>query len=69
MCTTWAAVDGHLDEALVAKVPVPGDEGCRRGYHDFYAAYHPDSDQDRFYGGGTGGYYIYNITDLEDPEL
>ena len=63
------AVDGHLDEALVAKVPVPGDEGCRRGYHDFYAAYHPDSDQDRFYGGGTGGYYIYNITDLEEPEL
>ena len=31
--------------------------------------YHPDTDQDRFYGGGTGGYYIFNITDLAAPEL
>ncbi len=63
------AVEGHLDEALVATVPVPDAEGGRRGYHDFYAAYHPDSSQDRFYGGGTGGYYVYDITDLEEPEL
>ncbi len=62
-------VEGHLDEALVATVPVPDTESGRRGYHDFYAGYHPDSSQDRFYGGGTGGYYIYNVTDLEEPEL
>ncbi len=62
-------VEGHLDEALVATVPVPGGQGGQRGYHDFYAAYHPDSSQDRFYGGGTGGYYVYDITDLEEPEL
>ena len=41
----------------------------RMGYHDFYVGYHVDTDQDRFYGGGTGGYYIYNITDLEEPQL
>ena len=31
--------------------------------------YHPDTGEDRFYGGGTGGYYIYDVTDLENPEL
>jgi hypothetical protein len=34
-----------------------------------YAGYHPDTETDRFYGGGTGGYYVYDITDLENPEL
>ncbi|NNF29126.1 MAG: hypothetical protein HKN73_18015, partial [Gemmatimonadetes bacterium] len=34
-----------------------------------YAAYHPDSEQDRFYGGGTGGYYVYDFTDVGNPEL
>ncbi len=39
------------------------------GYHDMYAAYHPESGQDRFYGGGAGGYYIYDISDLDEPAL
>ena len=56
-----------MDEALVAEVPVPMESA--RAYHDFYAGYHPDSEQDRFYGGGTGGYYVYDVTDLENPEL
>jgi hypothetical protein len=54
---------------LVAKIPVPDTSSQRRGYHDFYAGYHPDTAEDRFYGGGTGGYYVYNITELEEPEL
>ena len=50
--------------ALLANLPT------RMGaYHDFYVGYHVDTDQDRFYGGGTGGYYIYNVTDLEEPQL
>ncbi|HMB89229.1 MAG TPA: hypothetical protein VKP65_00185 [Rhodothermales bacterium] len=63
-------VEGDVDNARIAQIPV-GDEtdGGRRGYHDFYAGYHPDSGQDRFYGGGTDGYYVYNITDLANPEL
>jgi hypothetical protein len=60
-------VDGRLDEALVAEVPVPLES--QRAYHDFYIGYDADSEQDRFYGGGTGGYYVYNVTDLENPEL
>ncbi|MGD8817514.1 MAG: hypothetical protein PVJ51_10015, partial [Acidobacteriota bacterium] len=64
-------VEGRVDEALVARVPVPEDQAGpgTRGYHDFYAGYHPDTETDRFYGGGTGGYYVYDITDLENPTL
>ena len=60
-------VEGRLDEALVAEVPIPMESP--RAYHDFYIGYDADSEQDRFYGGGTGGYYVYNVTDLENPEL
>jgi hypothetical protein len=66
------AVDGDPSDALAGRIPVPESplgQGSGRGYHDFYAAYHPDTGQDRFYGGGTGGYYVYNISDLDNPEL
>lgn len=62
-------VEGDVKNSLVAKVPVPKGESERRSYHDFYVGYHEDSAEDRFYGGGTGGYYVYNVTDLEQPEL
>ena len=65
-------VDGQLDEALIAKIPlpeVPGRSSRYTSYHDLYAAWHPDTEQDRFYGGGTGGYYIYDITELDNPQL
>jgi hypothetical protein len=63
-------VEGHMDEALVAKVPVGAEGASRfRGYHDMYAGFHDDTQSDRFYGGGTGGYYVYDITDLENPAL
>ena len=57
-------------DALVAQVPVGSEsDSPMRGYHDLYVGYHPDTQQDRFYGGGTGGYYIYDVTDLENPQL
>ncbi len=63
---------GDVANSLIAEVPlpeVPGESNRRTSYHDLYAAWHPDTKQDRFYGGGTGGYYVYNITDLDNPEL
>jgi hypothetical protein len=60
-------VDNGPENARVGMVPIPG-EGSR-GYHDFYVGYHPDTDEDRFYGGGTGGYYIYDVSDVLNPEL
>ncbi|NND73001.1 MAG: hypothetical protein HKN43_15610 [Rhodothermales bacterium] len=73
-------VEGDAEGALVAAVPVPSDaRGAPAGaedilpsplfYHDLYVATHPDTGQDRFYGGGTGGYYVYNVSDLDNPEL
>ena len=65
-------VGGDLENALVGRIPVPESavgSGGRRGYHDFYAGYHPETGTDRFYGGGTGGYYVYDITDLDNPTL
>jgi hypothetical protein len=61
-------VDGDLANARVGMVPVPSTDGSG-GYHDFYVGYHPDSDEDRFYGGGTGGYFIYDVSDVTAPEL
>jgi len=63
-------VEGHMDQALVSRVPVgSAGEGSMRGYHDMYAGWHEDTQTDRFYGGGTDGYYVYDITDLENPTL
>ena len=63
-------IEGRSD-ALVARIPLPPSAAVpgESAYHDFYIGYHADSGQDRFYGGGTGGYYVYNVTDLESPEL
>jgi hypothetical protein len=66
------AVEGDAENARVGQIPVPdqGDgETSRRGYHDFYLGYHPDTGTDRFYGGGTGGYYVYDVTDVDNPTL
>jgi hypothetical protein len=63
-------VEGRSGDALVAKVPLPDSSSGSRGYyHDFYIGYHLESGEDRFYGGGTGGYYIYDVTDLGNPKL
>ena len=65
-------VEGDLENAQVGMVPVPESpfgRGGGRGYHDFYVAYHPDTGEDRFYGGGTGGYYIYDVSSLDEPQL
>ncbi|NNF26111.1 MAG: hypothetical protein HKN73_02665, partial [Gemmatimonadetes bacterium] len=65
-------VSGDVENARVGRVPVPASQegsGGGRGYHDFYVGYHPDTGEDRFYGGGTGGYYIYDVSNIESPQL
>jgi len=64
-------VDGNAEGALAGRVPLPDNAGNPSfvSYHDFYVGYHPDTGEDRFYGGGTGGYYIYDVSDVADPEL
>ncbi len=65
-------VSGDMANAHAATIPNPlrGTPGFEQtSYHDMYAAWHPDTEEDRFYGGGTGGYFVFDITDLENPEL
>jgi hypothetical protein len=65
-------VDGE-DEYLAAQIPVPEgpavNEIGMNGYHDFYVGFDPATGQDKFYGGGAGGYYVYDITDLATMQL
>lgn len=69
-------VEEGPENAMVSTVPVPDtpigpglDVVDVKRYHDFYVAYHWDTDTDRFYGGGTGGYFVFDITDIQRPEL
>jgi hypothetical protein len=61
------AVSGDVKGSFIGTVPIAVEQNGF--YHDLYAAWHPDSGQDRFYGGGAGGYYVYNITDTDNPVL
>ncbi len=73
-------VEGNVDKAMVGTVPLPaGMSGGPAGsediiastqfYHDLYVGFHPASGQDRFYGGGTGGYFVYDVSDIKKPAL
>jgi hypothetical protein len=68
-------VAGAPEFGLVGMVPNPSAQdsalpaGARQGYHDSYVAYDPATHQDRFYGAGASGYYVYDVTDLKNPKL
>jgi hypothetical protein len=59
------------EEALLGRVGVPPEVNLRQvttGYHDTYAAYDPNTRQDKVYGAGTGGFHVYDITRPEEPK-
>ena len=71
-------VAGDANQGLVGRVPLPDTTVNRRErdgvsragtFHDFYAGFDPVSKQDRLYGAGTGGYYVFDITDVNNPRL
>jgi len=69
-----AFLNGAEDYGLIGRVPWPSTAmdspfGSMVGYHDFYAAWEPESGRDILYGSGFDGYYIYDITDPVNPEL
>jgi hypothetical protein len=69
-----AFLAGDEDSGLIGQVPWPSTAmespfGSMVGYHDFYLAWEPEGGRDILYGSGLAGYYIYDITDLENPEL
>jgi hypothetical protein len=62
-------VAGAGEGALIGKVPVPelNLKEVRSAYHDIYVAYDPVTKQDKLYGGGTGGFHVYDVTHPETP--
>ncbi|MSR07057.1 MAG: hypothetical protein EXR93_08340 [Gemmatimonadetes bacterium] len=64
-------VTGDKEFGLIGKVPNPTSQaaGTDRGYHDFYVGYDPATKQDRFFGAGGGGFYVYDVTNIAEPKL
>ena len=75
-------IAGDKDFGLIGTVPVPQgsahkevlpgfDQGqiAISGYHDFYLGYDPGTHQDKFYGAGAGGYYVYDVTHTDQIKL
>lgn len=60
---------GDANQGLVGEIPVPENSFGPGGYHDFYLAYDPATGQDKFYGAGSGGYHVFDITNVEAPDL
>jgi hypothetical protein len=59
-------------QAKVAEVPVPESSNIsagRSGYHDFYVGYDAATHQDKFYGAGAGGYFVYDVSAIAQPKL
>jgi hypothetical protein len=64
---------GDAGPALVARVGSPDSSFSvaryGRSYHDFYVGYDPATHQDKLYGAGYAGYYIWDVTDPATPKL
>jgi len=60
---------GSPDQGLLGRIPNPGAQYLRRGYHDFYVGYDPATHQDKFYGAGFEGYYVFDVTVPKEPKL
>jgi hypothetical protein len=73
---------GDPNHGLIGQVPVPPGTFMKEalpgfspiatamtGYHDFYVGYDPATHQDKFYGAGGGGYYVFDVTKPESPKL
>jgi hypothetical protein len=64
------AVTGDAQMGFLGRIPNPNTNSPRgNGYHDFYAGYDPASKQDRFFGAGGGGFYVFDISDIANPKV
>ena len=63
-------LSGDPQRGLTGRVPVPPNpNNPNYGYHDVYVGYDPTTHQDKFYGAGSGGGLVYDVTRPEDPKL
>lgn len=60
---------GDSEDALLGRIATPEQlQRGQTGYHDFFVAFHADTQQDRFYGAGAGGYHLFDLTNPTAPE-
>jgi hypothetical protein len=66
-----AVLAGDSAHAVIGRIPIPDTTGggSLRAYHDMYAAYDPVTRQDRLYGAGASGYYVFDVTDPANARL
>src|ERR1051325_9717555 len=70
-------VSGGADGGLISKIPNPGATDANGGggyaivggYHDYFVGYDPATHQDKFYGAGPGGYYVFDVSDVMNPKM
>ena len=66
-------LDHDAKQGLVAQIPLPESPATlgmtRTGYHDCYVGYDPATHQDKFYGAGAGGYYVFDVSKPDQPQL
>ncbi len=56
--------------ALAATVATPSQlETSETGFDNVFAGFEPDTQQDRLYAAGAGGYYVYDLTDPSSISL
>jgi hypothetical protein len=69
-------VSGDANGGLISRIPNPSTTDASGagfsivgGYHDYFVGYDPATKQDKFYGAGNGGYFIYDVSNPLDPRL
>ncbi len=64
---------GGANSGLIGPIPEPEDIkptfNFFIGYHDMTAAYDAATHQDKFYGAGWAGYFVYDVSKPEDPKF
>lgn len=65
-----SVLNGNGEEALLTRLPTPDQvESASTGFDRIFVAYHAESDQDRMYGAGAGGYYVFDVSEVMSPQL
>jgi hypothetical protein len=65
---------GAPNQGLVGRITNPhqlaqNDRSIVGSFHDYWVGYDAATHQDKFYGAGRGGYYIFDVTRPEEPKL
>ncbi len=65
---------GAPNNGFVGRIQNPdrlaqGPQSIVGSFHDYWVGYDPATHQDKFYGAGRGGYFVFDVTQPESPKL